>query len=193
MKKEERRRRLALTVLVSLFVFIIIAVAGFLAGLLIYVMIRLGIIKTVGGRPEAGTMFLLLPIASTIIGVLFTLLTGRISLRPFYLLTNQLNRLASGDFHTRIHFPKSISRHFVFREIEKSFNSAAEELEHTEMLRGDFINNFSHEFKTPHRSSPSPVLQSFCGAEIFRRLKKRSISPSSRRRRCAFPKWRPIC
>jgi signal transduction histidine kinase len=25
----------------------------------------------------------------------------------------------------------------------------AEELEHTEMLRGDFVNNFSHEFKTP--------------------------------------------
>jgi signal transduction histidine kinase len=25
----------------------------------------------------------------------------------------------------------------------------AQELEHTEMLRGDFINNFSHEFKTP--------------------------------------------
>ena len=149
MKKEERRRRLALTVLVSLFVFIIIAVAGFLAGLLVYVMIRLGIIKTVGGRPEAGTMFLLLPITSTLIGVLFTLLTGRISLRPFYQLINQLNRLASGDFHTRIHFSRPISRHFVFREIEKSFNSAAEELEHTEMLRGDFINNFSHEFKTP--------------------------------------------
>jgi signal transduction histidine kinase len=25
----------------------------------------------------------------------------------------------------------------------------AEDLEHTEMLRGDFVNNFSHEFKTP--------------------------------------------
>jgi signal transduction histidine kinase len=25
----------------------------------------------------------------------------------------------------------------------------AQELEHTEMLRGDFVNNFSHEFKTP--------------------------------------------
>ena len=30
-----------------------------------------------------------------------------------------------------------------------SFNTTAQELEGTEMLRSDFINNFSHEFKTP--------------------------------------------
>jgi signal transduction histidine kinase len=35
------------------------------------------------------------------------------------------------------------------KEIEDTFNRMAEELEHTEMLRGDFVNNFSHEFKTP--------------------------------------------
>lgn len=31
----------------------------------------------------------------------------------------------------------------------RSFNKAAEELGNTEILRKDFINNFSHEFKTP--------------------------------------------
>ena len=34
-------------------------------------------------------------------------------------------------------------------EFEQSFNKAAEELGGTEILRKDFINNFSHEFKTP--------------------------------------------
>lgn len=30
-----------------------------------------------------------------------------------------------------------------------SINKMAEELENTEVLRSDFVNNFSHEFKTP--------------------------------------------
>ncbi|MPM07787.1 Alkaline phosphatase synthesis sensor protein PhoR [bioreactor metagenome] len=33
--------------------------------------------------------------------------------------------------------------------MSQSFNALAEELQNTEMLRSDFVNNFSHEFKTP--------------------------------------------
>lgn len=35
------------------------------------------------------------------------------------------------------------------REFKAAFNKAAEELSGTELLRKDFVNNFSHEFKTP--------------------------------------------
>lgn len=35
------------------------------------------------------------------------------------------------------------------REFSQAFNTAAQELSSTELLRKDFINNFSHEFKTP--------------------------------------------
>ncbi|MDD8056434.1 MAG: histidine kinase dimerization/phospho-acceptor domain-containing protein, partial [Thomasclavelia ramosa] len=37
----------------------------------------------------------------------------------------------------------------ISQELTDSFNTMAEELENTEMLRTNFINDFSHEFKTP--------------------------------------------
>lgn len=149
MKKEDHKRRIVLALLASLFILVIIAAASVLSGLLIYVLIRLGVVETVGGRLRAGTMFLIMPVSCTIIGFLISLSTSRVPLKPVNQLISQLNRLAGGDFHTRLHYKKPYCRNFVFREIEESFNSAAEELEHTEMLRSDFINNFSHEFKTP--------------------------------------------
>jgi signal transduction histidine kinase len=60
-----------------------------------------------------------------------------------------MNRLAAGDFKTRLSCGKVLAHHPTFREITDSFNRMAEELEHTELLRSDFVNNFSHEFKTP--------------------------------------------
>ena len=60
-----------------------------------------------------------------------------------------MNRLAAGDFKARLDFGHSLNSFAAFREISTSFNRMAEELENTELLRSDFVNNFSHEFKTP--------------------------------------------
>ena len=60
-----------------------------------------------------------------------------------------MKKLANGDFTVRVDPAEHgyTSREMV--EFEQSFNKAAEELGGTEILRKDFINNFSHEFKTP--------------------------------------------
>ena len=44
---------------------------------------------------------------------------------------------------------KVSEQRYFLRSIACSFNTLAAELENTEMLRSDFVNNFSHEFKTP--------------------------------------------
>ena len=46
-------------------------------------------------------------------------------------------------------------------ELLHSFNRMTAELGSTELMRNDFINTFSHEFKTP--SSPSAALPAGCG------------------------------
>ena len=70
-------------------------------------------------------------------------------MRPIRDLIDGMDALASGDFQIRMKQGSIMRRYPAFREVSDSFNKMARELESTEMLRSDFINNFSHEFKTP--------------------------------------------
>ncbi|MCM1127826.1 MAG: HAMP domain-containing histidine kinase [Lachnospiraceae bacterium] len=55
------------------------------------------------------------------------------------------DKIADGDYSPRLHLKGSDE----IRQLGQKFNHMAEELGSVEMLRKDFINNFSHEFKTP--------------------------------------------
>ena len=148
-KKTARKGRLALTLSLSVFVFIINTVALLFAIALVYCLTRLGAIDMSSGQMGLSAVLTVISLTSLVIGFLLTVFTSKIPLRPVNSLVDQLNRLSEGDFGARLHFGRTASSHPTFQQIETSFNRAAEELEHTEMLRSDFINNFSHEFKTP--------------------------------------------
>lgn len=60
-------------------------------------------------------------------------------------LTNAINRVAAGDFQIRLNEAHSAP----LTEVVKNFNKMTRELQSVETLRCDFVNNFSHEFKTP--------------------------------------------
>ena len=83
------------------------------------------------------------------VGALFAVLMSKMPLRPVREMMEGMDKLASGDFHTRIEPGPIMRRYPNFVGLTGSFNKMAEQLEHTEVLRSDFINNFSHEFKTP--------------------------------------------
>lgn len=63
----------------------------------------------------------------------------------FAMIEKSLSRVADGDFSTRIEVGKS----GPFEESFNNFNKMVAELENNKVLKDDFINNFSHEFKTP--------------------------------------------
>ena len=84
-------------------------------------------------------------IASLPIGALLTMVLVHIPLKPVNRLVNGMKRLSQGHFDERV----ELGTIRVYRELSESFNTLASELENTEMLRSDFVNNLSHEFKTP--------------------------------------------
>lgn len=150
MNKRTVTRRLGLTLLIAIMIFIVQVVAAVIAGVILTVLLNTGIIKEFSRENVTpSSTLLLMAVISVISGSIVAALSSKYYLLPINRFIDQMNKLASGDFKTRIHFGKPISKHPTFCEISDSFNAMAEELESTEVLRSDFINNFSHEFKTP--------------------------------------------
>ena len=69
----------------------------------------------------------------------------RIRAKEIITLSNAIKAVASGDFATRI----STKKQRQITPIYASFNKMCAELESVQILRNDFINSYSHEFKTP--------------------------------------------
>lgn len=146
--KEIHRQRISLVLLVSIFIFVEICITVGLGILFVHILLRLNIIST-AENVSRGILLFLIAIVSAIMGFLITFFTSKYTLKPVNQLINQLERLASGDFKARIKFGNPIAVHPAFRDVEESFNKTAAELEQTDKLRSNFVNNFSHEFKTP--------------------------------------------
>ena len=126
----------------------ILLISGVAAGILVYLLARFSLLPG-EGAPEIGWILLFTAFICTAVGTVLSMFVMKLPLKPVNLLITQLNRLAAGDFKARLRFGKPLRSHPSFIEAETSFNKMAEELENTELLRADFINNFSHEFKTP--------------------------------------------
>ena len=144
------KERFALTVLCTLFVFIILVVTVIGGSFVIYILTKHGVLEHFGLSHEiSGFIVLFTTLSSSIIGLILSFIASKYFSRPINHIINQINRLAAGDFKARIHYHKPLALQPTISELTDSFNTMAQELENTEILRSDFINNFSHEFKTP--------------------------------------------
>lgn len=146
--REESKQRLTLTLLVTALVMaVIIIVVAIVLGIL-FLCSEMGIFED--DYPMSGTAVgVILAVVCLVIGTVITFGLIHLPLRPVSKIISVINRLSSGDYSARLHFNKVYTRIGAVREAENSFNKMASELENTELLRSDFINNFSHEFKTP--------------------------------------------
>lgn len=142
--REEVKKYRSLQAYVVLFVFVIMVSAGGISIVILNILDAFGLVRNMYVAP------MLLPIimfaSCTIIGSIMTAFLAGYFLKPLNELKKGLKKVTEGDFSVRL---DKISGNEEISQIQNNFNLMAKELSSTELFRNDFINNFSHEFKTP--------------------------------------------
>ncbi|MFC1941811.1 sensor histidine kinase [Chloroflexota bacterium] len=92
-----------------------------------------------------GRFFIWGGLLAVAIALIFTFILSRRILAPVKALTLAARRLGKGDFSQRVHS----SDKGEVGELALSFNSMADDLEHTEQLRRNMVADVAHELRTP--------------------------------------------
>ena len=168
--------RQQLSILFALVVFLFLFLSMLLVFLGAFLLYRFGLIQA--NRP-VGIVLFLFALSSLMVAVALSVVFSRFPLTPLRELIDATDRIAGGDYSARINL-KSPSE---LKRLSDKFNHMAAEIGSVEMLRNDFINNFSHEFKTPIAS-----IQGF--AEM---LELEDLTPEERTeyalpQKCGYPR-----
>ena len=150
MKREKKQRHFGLLLMFVLVLFLAGLINFAVTTAIVYLLVRGGILQfSADVVPHAGRLMLMSAIFSIPIGLVVSVVISKVPLKPVRDLIDGMDHLAAGDFKTRVKVGPIMRHYPAFVAVTDSFNKMAEQLESTETLRGDFINNFSHEFKTP--------------------------------------------
>lgn len=150
MNKKASLHHWGLLSLFALVVFLSVLLNAVISAVSIFVLIKNGIlILTDVTVTDAGRLLVFYIAISIPIGIFVALMASKVPLKPIRTLINSMDRLALGDFSTRANVGAVMALYPPYIGVTESFNKMAEQLENTELLRMDFINNISHEFKTP--------------------------------------------
>ncbi len=139
------KRRQSLTFFLIRIVFTILLITGLICFLLFLTIDHFSSHTLKGAGPLIVITSSL--ISCIVLGTFLSLPVGRHLLKPMRELIAATKEVANGNFNVRV---KTEEKHInELTELLNSFNKMTEELSGIEMFRNDFINNFSHEFKTP--------------------------------------------
>ncbi len=147
--KKKKQKRASLTISLTSIVFLAFIATFALSAVAVLIFTNIGIVQESDGQIDASQATLYLGLFIIGVGAIFSFIISKLALKPINRLINKINDLASGDFASRLVPNELIGRIPCFRDLTDTFNKLANELQNTELLRSDFINNFSHEFKTP--------------------------------------------
>lgn len=172
MKRRMRSKHFGLMKLFTVVVFLALLINSTITAVTVYFLIKSGLLYvSSAAQSHAGSILLFSALISIPIGLFVSMAAVKFPLKPVRDLIDGMDALAAGDFKIRMNAGSIMKRYPTFVGVSESFNKMAEELECTEMLRSDFINNFSHEFKTP--------IVSIAG--FAKLLKRGDLSPQQQR------------
>ena len=131
-----------LSVMFSLLTFLTLTLTILFSALLTFLLIKAGILV----RQNRGIVFFVIAIVSIIVGTIISNYAGRHPLTAIIAMSNAAQEVAKGNFDVSLNENIRIKE---LRDMAHNFNLMAKELAGTEILRTDFVENVSHEFKTP--------------------------------------------
>ena len=146
---EKSKKNISLVISLSMVVMALLLVTMLIVGVIGFFFIYRGMLKLDASDISATQLFFIFIALCLFFGTILSFITVHFPLKPVTKIMDATNRLASGDYSVRLSFKGAFAKLPPVREMTDSFNTMAEELGQIEMLRTDFINNFSHEFKTP--------------------------------------------
>lgn len=83
--------------------------------------------------------------SSVVIGLIVSYIFGNIITIPLNSIVRGMVSLSEGNYDVEI----NLGKRSVLKDLSECFNRLSKELKKNEMLSSDFVNNFSHEIKTP--------------------------------------------
>lgn len=136
------KRALKTAVLFSVTVFLILTVAMLLNVFLTIVLFRSGALKS---QPQE-IILIVFAAVSVIVGMILSRFAARRPIGTIVEISNATKEIAKGNFDVQLNENIRVTE---IQTMARNFNLMVKELAATELLRNDFIENVSHEFKTP--------------------------------------------
>ena len=136
------KRTLKTAVLFSALVFVILVATMFLNVLFTMAMFRSGILDV--QHRESSLIFF--AIISVIIGMIISKFVARRPIGSIVESSEATKEIARGNFNVQMNEDIRVTE---IQTMARNFNLMVRELAATEILRNDFVENVSHEFKTP--------------------------------------------
>lgn len=139
---EKSNRSWRLSAMFSLLIFLSLTITVALTGALAMLLFHLGILS----GPNRGVVIFVVAAVSILVGTVLSKYAGRHPLSAISAMSEATKEVAKGNFDVELDEDSPIEE---LRDMAHSFNRMTKELAGTELLRSDFVENVSHEFKTP--------------------------------------------
>jgi len=144
---EEIKRKRTLRFWFSSIVWVIFAITGGTTALIFFVLY--GILESQAISVNVFLLIAAMTLSSMLIGAVLAALAPKFTFKRLSRISEGMREISRGNFKTRLPESDKADAHSEFGELERTFNQMASELDGLEIFKNDFINNFSHEFKTP--------------------------------------------
>lgn len=131
-----------ITVLFSIMVFVILIITMTLMGFITVGLLNLDLIH----NPRREYLFLVFALSSVLVGTFLSKVVGKRPLKVILSIDDATKEVVKGNFDIQLNEDIQATE---LRSMAHNFNVMVKELANTEIFRKDFIENVSHEFKTP--------------------------------------------